>query len=102
MYTELNNLRADYGITPALTPGATLAEAVDDLFYERAFWLYLTAHRLGDLRRLVRDYGRVADTVYPSGQYWKLGQSYGPDLSFPLPLDEVGNPNYVACDETQP
>ena len=101
MYAILNDLRADNDMTP-LTPGATMAEAVDDLFYERAFWLYLTAHRLGDLRRLVRDYGRSAESVYPSGQYWKLGQNYGDDLSFPLPLDEASNPNFVACDETQP
>ena len=102
MYTILNDLRSDFGVTPALTPGATFDDAVDDLFYERAFWMYLTAHRLGDLRRLVRDYGRAAESVYPSGQYWKLGQSYGPDLSFPVSTDEQGNPNFQACDETQP
>ena len=100
MYVILNDLRSDNGIATPLTPGATFDEAVDDLFYERAFWLYLTAHRLGDLRRLVRQYDRLPENVFPSGQYWKLGQNYGSDLSFPLPLDEVGNPNYVACDET--
>ncbi len=102
MYLILNTLRSDAGITPGLTPAATPTGQQDDLFSERAFWLYLTGHRLGDLRRLVRQYDRVADTVYPSGEYWKQGQSYGTDLSFPLPQDEAGNPNYLACDVTMP
>ena len=31
------------------------------------------AHRLGDLRRLVKDYKRGAETVYPTGPYFKGG-----------------------------
>ena len=37
------------------------------MFRERAFWLYLSGHRLGDLRRMVRQYGRSADAVFPGG-----------------------------------
>lgn len=100
MIDILNGLRATVpGLADLTDPGTDVARE-DLLFRERAFWMYLTAHRLGDLRRLVRQYGRSPDAVFPSGQYWKLGQTYGSDLSFPLPLDEVGNPNYVACDET--
>ena len=29
------------------------------LFHERAFWLYLTGHRLGDMRRLMRSTAEV-------------------------------------------
>src|SRR5437773_760711 len=41
--------------------------AVNLLFNERARWLWLTAHRLGDLRRLIRQYGRLPNTVFPTG-----------------------------------
>jgi starch-binding outer membrane protein, SusD/RagB family len=73
----------------------------DLLFRERAFWLYLTSHRLGDLRRLIRQYGRTADQVFPTGEYgvWHPDKSgeYGPDLNFPIPFDEQNNPNFQAC-----
>jgi len=67
--TILNTLRAT-AITPALAPlsaPATTAAQVDLLYRERAFWLYLTGRRLGDLRRLVKNYGRDPDTVFPTG-----------------------------------
>ena len=54
---KLNTLRAT-AITPAMSPltdpGSTDAR-VDLLFRERAFWLFLTGHRFGDLRRLMAD-----------------------------------------------
>ncbi|MDQ3698760.1 MAG: RagB/SusD family nutrient uptake outer membrane protein [Gemmatimonadota bacterium] len=91
--TILNTLRAT-AITPALPaladPGS--ADAREDLmFRERAFWLFLTSHRLGDLRRLVRDYARDSESVFPSGDYFK-GGSFGPDVNFPIPIDELNNP----------
>lgn len=84
---------------PALAVPATEDEAVDQLFYERGFWLFLTGHRLGDLRRLVRDYGRDQADVYPSGAYHK-GGDHGPDVVFPVDFDEDNNPNYSieSCD----
>jgi hypothetical protein len=64
------------------------------LFAERARWLWLTAHRLGDLRRLIRQYGQVADSVFPSGVYFKAQiPTYGSDVNFPIPITEQNNPN---------
>lgn len=86
----LNALRAGVGLAPLSDPG-TAAARVDQLFRERAFWLFSTAHRLGDLRRLVRQYGRGAESVFPSGPYLK-GGSYGDDVSLPIPVEEDNNP----------
>ncbi len=72
--------------------------AVNLLFNERARWLWLTAHRLGDLRRLIRQYGRPANTVFPTGPYFKSNPSvYGPDVNIPVPITEQNNPNFKAC-----
>src|SRR5207253_6411483 len=48
-----------------LTLQPTAAGQVDQLFHERAYWMYLTSHRLGDLRRLIRQYNRAVNTVFP-------------------------------------
>jgi hypothetical protein len=74
---------------------------VDQLFRERAFWMYLTAHRLGDMRRLVRQYGRGLETVYPTGSYFK-GGSYGTDAVLVPHQDETNNPNWTACTDKAP
>jgi len=98
----LNTLRTTVtGLAP-LTDAGTPAARVDQLFRERAFWLFGTGHRLGDFRRLVRTYGRTVDTVYPTGAWWK-GGNYGPDVAFPIPQSEEANPNFdrAACDPTQ-
>jgi hypothetical protein len=91
----LNDLRAT-AIVPALPPlsAPTAAEAQVGLVYrERAFWLYLTGRRLGDLRRLIKNYGRDAETVFPSGRY-AAGASYGTATAIPFVLDanSIGNP----------
>jgi hypothetical protein len=64
--------------------------------------MFLTSHRLGDLRRLVRDYGRDSEDVFPTGTYHKPG-SYGADVNSPIPQAEDNNPNFdrAACDVTQ-
>src|SRR5690606_22841354 len=85
----------------ALTDPGTDAARVDLLFRERAFWMYLTSHRLGDMRRLVRQYGRPANTVFPTGEWgvWtpdKTGD-YGSDVNFIIPFDEQNNPNFSGC-----
>ena len=74
---------------------ATQDAARDRLFRERAFWLFGTSHRLGDLRRLVRQYGRPASSVFPSGNYLSNGRTgtYGTDVNLPIPIDEGNNPN---------
>ena len=85
-----------------LLPAATQAAQEDQVFKERAYWMYLTSHRLGDLRRLVRQYGRGAETVFPTGTYHKPG-TYGADVNSPIPQAEDNNPNFVrsACVVTQ-
>ncbi len=95
---------------PALADPGTPEARVDLLFAERGYWLHGTSHRLGDLRRLVRQYGRATETVFPTGAYVRPGVNgaltvgtYGPDVSFPIPVDERNNPevpeNY-SCDNT--
>lgn len=100
MMSILNGLRTDAGITPAADP-VSQAGREDLLFQERAYWMYLTAHRLGDMRRLVRQYGRPIDTVYPHGEYFK-GGDYGTDVNLPVSADERNNPNFQACLDRDP
>jgi hypothetical protein len=99
----LNNLRAGVaGLAPLGDPGNDAARQ-DLLFRERAFWMYATGHRLGDFRRLVTQYGRQVDDVYPSGAYPGLaGNSYGDKVVFPVPFDEEQNPEFHRdqCDVT--
>jgi hypothetical protein len=78
---------------PPLTLQATTAAQQDQLFKERAYWLYLTSHRLGDMRRLIRQYNRPVDTVFPNGPYFK-GGVYGTDVNVPVPFQEQNNPSY--------
>ena len=80
-------------LPPLIDPG-TPAARIDLMFRERAFWLYDTGHRLGDLRRLIRQYNRPQNQVFPSGAYHKGGQ-YGTDVNFPIPFNETQNPNFT-------
>jgi hypothetical protein len=85
--------------TPGLAPLAlqpTDAARVDQLFRERAFWLFATGHRHSDLRRLVRQYGRPSASVFPTGAY-KNGQTYGDDVTFAPDPPQLANPNYTGC-----
>jgi hypothetical protein len=92
---KLNAPRLVAGMTPLTDPGTATAR-VNLLFSERGFWFYLTAHRLGDLRRLVRQYGRAPNTVFPSGDYHK-GGTYGNDVNLPVSADEKNNPKFAGC-----
>ena len=77
--------------------------AVKLLFNERARWLWLTAHRLGDLRRMVRQYGFAINSVFPTGAYFKAQQpTYGDDVNFPVPIDELNNPKFLQCYDRNP
>jgi len=80
---------------PPLTLQGTPTAQIDQLFKERAYWLFLTSHRLGDMRRLIRQYGRATNTVFPTGPYFK-GGTYGTDVNSPVPQREQNNPNYKA------
>ncbi|MGH7476391.1 MAG: hypothetical protein ACRELD_08880 [Longimicrobiales bacterium] len=91
---------ADPVLAPLVDPGTTAGRR-DIMFSERAFWLYLTGHRLGDLRRLMRQYGLTDDEAFPTGDYHK-GGTFGDDVAFPLDFDEQNNENYShdLCDVT--
>jgi len=91
-FSAHNALRATAGLSAFTDSGQTTAALVDLHFRERAFWLYSTGHRLGDLRRLIRQYNRTANTVFPSGTHHK-GTPYGTDVNFPIPVQEDNNPN---------
>lgn len=88
---------------PPLTLQATAAAQRDQLFKERAYWLYLTSHRLGDMRRLIRQYGLGSEQVFPTGIYVHNGGNYGTDVNTPVPQAEQNNPSYVAgsCKQNQ-
>ena len=94
-FATLNGLRASVGLGQLADPGTDAARTTL-LFRERAFWMWGTSHRLGDLRRLVRQYGRAQYTVFPSGAYHK-GGSYGSDVNFPVSSDERNNPKFTGC-----
>jgi hypothetical protein len=105
------NVPASAGPLAALTDPGTPAARVNQFFAERAFWTYGMAQRLPAMRRLVRQYGRAANTVFPTGQYTRPGRNtasgaftgevafgtYGTDVNFPLPIDEQNNPNFTQC-----
>lgn len=92
---SLATLNAARGTVTGLQPLAdagTEAARVTQLFRERAFWLFGTGHRVGDLRRLIRQYNRPANAVFPTGA-WNKGGAYGGDVNFPVPQAEENNPN---------
>jgi starch-binding outer membrane protein, SusD/RagB family len=100
---------------PGITPGPNLGNLTDPgtfdgrvnvMFYERAFWLFSTGHRLGDMRRLIRPtaqggYGRAVNTVYPNGIFIK-GGLYGDATMLPIPFDEQNNPKFAQCTDRNP
>jgi starch-binding outer membrane protein, SusD/RagB family len=101
-FATLNALRATFpGLTPIAAAPATADGAQRLLFHERAFWMYLTGHREGDLRRLVRQYGRPVNTVYPIGTAIN-GVPYGTATVFAISEDEANNPNFHGCLNTNP
>jgi starch-binding outer membrane protein, SusD/RagB family len=86
---------------PPLTAPAAQADQINQVFQERAYWLFLTGHRLGDMRRLIKHVGRGAETVFPTGTYFK-GGTYGVDVNFPVPFNETNNPNFTGCIDRNP
>ncbi len=118
--TQLRALRADTADTHVMFPSADSLPAdsaetashdaqVALMFRERAFWLFGTGTRLGDLRRLIRQYGRDQSTVFPTGPYAKGSNpglptplpNYGTDVSLtlPTPAGRLTDPNtaYKGC-----
>jgi len=95
---------------PPLVAGATPKANYDINFTERGYWLFLTSHRLGDMRREVRQLGGAGytvATVYPVGNYEKTPSvTYSTDVSFPIPITERANTGFAqsgpTCDNTIP
>jgi hypothetical protein len=79
----------------ATTPAAKDA-AVSLFFREKAFWVFGRGQRLSDLRRLIRQYGRTQDQVFPTGAFHK-GGNFGADVNLPVPDAELTNPNFKGC-----
>jgi starch-binding outer membrane protein, SusD/RagB family len=105
MTTILNTLRTSAQnlgaittpvMTSLTTPG-TKDAAIDLYFREKAFWTFGRGQRLPDLRRLVRQYGRTQDNVFPQGTFFKTSTPYGPDVNFPVTRDELNNPEFTGC-----
>lgn len=104
--SDLNALRADTadtkisGLGPLTDPG-TADTRVALMFHERAFWLFATGHRQGDMRRLIREYGRATESVFPTGLYEGGPFSYGTDVTF-IPTGEQTNPYFTSCFNRDP
>ena len=78
-----------------LTDPGTDAARLDLIMSERGFWLWGTGHRQGDLRRLVVNYGRGVNAVYPTGTYPRQGGGvYGDDVVALIDFDEANNPQF--------
>lgn len=80
----LDSLRATIGLSALVDPG-TSDGRLDLLYRERAFWLYMTGHRLADFHRLIKVYGRNAEAIFPTGSYkGGDGSRYGTSISIPF------------------
>ncbi|MDX2061235.1 MAG: hypothetical protein SFV24_25705 [Gemmatimonadales bacterium] len=120
---KLNALRTNTALYPAnfpagfpaafpalqpLTDPGTAADRVELMFRERAFWLYLTAHRLGDLRRRIKFYNGTT-AVFPGsgGAAYVIdgnnkGGVFGTDVNLPVPFNETNNPSFTGCLDRNP
>lgn len=81
---------------PPLARPATQAGRISLHFREKAFWTFSRGQRLGDMRRLIRQYGRPATDVFPVGIHYK-GGDYGTDVNLPIVTDERNNPLFKGC-----
>lgn len=107
--TILNALRAapprlgdvQPAVLPPLVAPATEAARVSLLFREKAFWTFGRGQRLGDMRRLIRQYGRTEANTFPKGVHYK-GGNYGTDVNLPVVTAERNNPNFTGCTDRLP
>jgi hypothetical protein len=113
MMTILNGLRTSpqrlgafaVPAMAALPTPANKEAAISLYFREKAFWVWGRGQRLSDLRRLMRQYGRPEDQVFPTGRFSYAGNelgSYGHDVNFPVPDPELPNPNFTGCIDRKP
>ena len=112
MMTILNGLRTSPQVigvfkVPAMAALPTPASkdaAIDLFFREKALWQYERGYRMDDLRRLVRQYGRSQDKVFPSGNFTRNttpSGTFGTQVAFPVPDEEKVNPNFHGCLDTK-
>lgn len=87
------------GLPPLAMP-ASEDDKVTLLFEERAYWLFLTGYRQGDLRRMIRQYSRFSEDIYPIGLWGPIAISqYGTDVNLAVPQAEIDvNPAYGGCE----
>jgi len=99
-----------------LTDPGTSDARLDLLMRERAMWLYLTGHRLADLRRLAHIYHRDPETLWPTGLISSPaipplvdsplptdGTYYGADVVLqPSPEEQKNNALYGGCYDFEP
>jgi hypothetical protein len=114
MMTILNALRTTsqrigaktIAVMPALTTTPATKDAATTLFFrEKGFWTFGRGQRVSDLRRLMRQYGRPEDQVWPKGVYSFGGSAsgvYGTDVNFPVPDGELINPDFKGCIDRKP
>jgi starch-binding outer membrane protein, SusD/RagB family len=110
MMTILNKLRTDGQLlgnfaVPTMTALAvptTKAAAIDIFFREKAFWQFARGTRLGDLRRLMRQYGRAEADVFPEGGFHKTPFTFGDDVNLPVTDNEKTNPKFQGCTDRLP
>ena len=94
---KINAERTAQGVSGTVTDPGTAAGRIQLLFQERGFSLWQTSHRLGDMRREMRQYGLPESAVYPTGAYIRPGATYGHDKVLPIYVDETNNPNFTGC-----
>jgi hypothetical protein len=95
---KINEARAARGLG-ALTLPATQRAQEDLLFRERGFFFWGTAHRVGDLRRLMKaPYNRAEIEVWPTGGYFK-GGSFGGHVNLMPAQAEQNNPAFDTPEE---
>ena len=75
---------------PALAVPTSRDAAINLFFREKAFWTFSRGQRLGDMRRLIRQYGRTAANTFPVGTHYRGGE-YGTDVNIPLTTEELTN-----------
>jgi len=83
-------------ILTALATPATKDAAINVYFREKAFWQFARGQRLSDMRRLIRQYGKTQDQVFPVGPFHK-GGNYGTDVNLPVTDTEATNPLFHGC-----
>ena len=107
--STLNALRAappkmgeiQSAVLPPLVDPGTADARLNLMFREKAFWTFSRGQRLGDMRRLLRQYGRTEANTFPQGVHYK-GGNYGTDVNFPIVTDERNNPNFQGCTDRLP